>query len=348
LVYDSKTLPYSRWKTAWKATIVMSYGLGMLGLMCAIKAFLGRCKSLGWIHTRYKSLSFAQQRNVCLYIAHLLLDTTVVVVLWQVAIQTMFGFNEAGAETGTGHMCLFVYLTTFYLLELTWRHSVDTMLILHHVGTIVIITVFAGQLTQFTYRFGNALVIMAIFAILEQPTYLALLLKRMLPASNPWVPGSMKIAVYLWFVGKLSSVAFATWAMYRDWAVMPMWAKVWFVVTWVLATAVQLWSGTVQWGIYKQCLHNYKQTVKLNLTKKELLSVLKEEEMEHRKSLSIDAIGGSASGSRSPGSSADIAAGDGSSDVSCDGVVNVAEGEGSASGGAPRVQLMHRVNSNIY
>ena len=325
----------------------MTYGLGMLGLMCTIKMILTHCQALGWIQQRFKSLSFAQQRNVCLYIAHLLLDSLVIGMMCKVVTQATLGFNEAGAETGTGHVCLFVYLTTFYLLELTWRHSVDTMLILHHVGTIVIITVFAGQLTQYTYRYGNALVIMAIFALLEQPTYLALLLKRMLPASSPWVPRSMKFAVYMWFPEKLSSVVFATWAMYRDWDVMPMWAKVWFVITWVLATAVQLWSGAVQWGIYKQCLYNYRETLKLNLAKKELLHALHKEERERKKSLDIDTDGGSGSGSESPGSSAGIAAGDGASDASCDGVVALGDGDGKTPR-TPRVQLMHRVNSNIY
>jgi hypothetical protein len=41
----------------------------------------------------------------------------------------------------------FTYLVACYALELTWRRSIDTMLAIHHISTIFIITLFSGEFT---------------------------------------------------------------------------------------------------------------------------------------------------------------------------------------------------------
>jgi hypothetical protein len=85
-----------------------------------------------------------QQRNVSLYITHLLLDTAALMYAWQAMIETWLGLSETTGVTRTGSWG-FNYIVCCYVLELTWRRSVDTMLAVHHVGTIVIILLYAGE-----------------------------------------------------------------------------------------------------------------------------------------------------------------------------------------------------------
>jgi hypothetical protein len=157
-----------------------------------------------------------------------------------------------------GGWVLFDYLVAFYLVELIWRGSPDLMLVIHHVGTILAITVLASEMVQYTYRFGASLVIIALFAILEQPTYVALLLKRMLHANNPLVPLSMAAAAYSWFALKGLSVVLGVLSLRRDWGVMPHWARVNFIMVWVVATIIQMWSGWIQLGIYEGTRRRYQ------------------------------------------------------------------------------------------
>jgi Ethanolamine utilization protein EutJ (predicted chaperonin) len=85
-----------------------------------------------------------QQRNVSLYITHLLLDTAALIYVWQAMIEIWLGLSETTGVTSTGSRG-FNYIVACYALELTWRRSVDTMLAVHHVGTIVIILLYAGE-----------------------------------------------------------------------------------------------------------------------------------------------------------------------------------------------------------
>jgi hypothetical protein len=164
----------------------------------------------------------------------------------------------SGAEVALGGWILFDYLVAFYLVELIWRGSPDLMLVIHHVGTILAITILASELVQYTYRFGASLVIIAVFAILEQPTYVALLLKRMLHAGNPLVPLSMAAAAYSWFALKGLSVVLGVASLRRDWGVTPHWARVNFIVVWIAVTIIQMWSGFIQLGIYQGTRRRYQ------------------------------------------------------------------------------------------
>lgn len=87
-----------------------------------------------------------QQRNVSLYIMHLILDTAVLVCVFQPMIELWLGLTETTADVRAG-VWGFTYLVACYALELTWRLSVDTMLAVHHIGTITIILLYAGELT---------------------------------------------------------------------------------------------------------------------------------------------------------------------------------------------------------
>lgn len=44
----------------------------------------------------------------------------------------------------------FTYIVSCYVLELTWRRQVNTMLFVHHIGTVSMILVFGGELAVST------------------------------------------------------------------------------------------------------------------------------------------------------------------------------------------------------
>jgi hypothetical protein len=74
------------------------------------------------------------------------LDTAVLLYALQPLIELMSGLTDSAAGVQPGMWGL-TYLVGCYALELTWRRSIDTMLALHHTGTIVIILMYAGELT---------------------------------------------------------------------------------------------------------------------------------------------------------------------------------------------------------
>lgn len=131
---------------AWKATHLI---LLMAAVWCCLWGFhtlLSSCKALGPIHRRFIALHAGQQRNVSLYLTHLLLDTLALAYVFQPMIELWLGLTETVAEVAPG-MYAFTYIVACYALELTWRRSIDTMLAIHHTGTITIILIYAGELT---------------------------------------------------------------------------------------------------------------------------------------------------------------------------------------------------------
>lgn len=99
-------------------------------------------------------LQTGQQRNVSLYVTHLLLDTAALIFVCRPMIELWLGLNEPAAAVRTGSWG-FTYIVSCYALELTWRRRIDTMLAVHHVGTIIIILLYAGE---FLVSFGAAAV----------------------------------------------------------------------------------------------------------------------------------------------------------------------------------------------
>lgn len=110
-----------------------------------------------------------------------------------------------------------------------------------------------------TARVANTIIVLGAFALMEQPTYVALLLKRMLPPTNRAVVTAARIGYISWFALKALSIAIAVRLLHEDWHLMPTWMKVNFVLTWIVASLVQGWSGLIQYGIYKQILRSYRK-----------------------------------------------------------------------------------------
>lgn len=83
-----------------------------------------------------------------------------------------------------------------------------------------------------TYRVANSIIVLAAFAVMEQPTYVALLLKRMLPSHSIHVVRAAKVGYISWFVVKGFSVLLAATMLIEDWHIMPVWIRVNFIITW--------------------------------------------------------------------------------------------------------------------
>jgi uncharacterized membrane protein YgcG len=112
-----------------------------------------------------------------------------------------------------------------------------------------------------TCRVANPIIVLAGFALMEQPTYIALLLKRMSPPTSRAVVIAARISYISWFALKALSVAIAVRLFYVDWHLMPTWIKVNFVLTWIVASSVQGWSGMIQYGIYKHIKRSYHKAI---------------------------------------------------------------------------------------
>jgi hypothetical protein len=130
----------------WKAShLVMQMAL-VLTCLRGFHTLLSTCTALGPIHSRFISLHAAQQRNVSLYLTHLVLDTAVLLYALQPMVELFSGLVETAAGVQPGMWGL-NYLVACYALELTWRRNIDTMLAIHHTGTIIIILLYAGELS---------------------------------------------------------------------------------------------------------------------------------------------------------------------------------------------------------
>jgi hypothetical protein len=145
-MYQEHSFPAAAWMGAWKATALIANMALVWSCLWGFQSLLSRCKALGPIHRRFVSLHAGQQRNVSLYLTHLLLDSLALVYVFRPMIELWFGLTETVAEVRVGVQA-FTYLVACYALELTWRRSIDTMLAIHHLGTISIILMFAGELT---------------------------------------------------------------------------------------------------------------------------------------------------------------------------------------------------------
>jgi hypothetical protein len=83
-----------------------------------------------------------------------------------------------------------------------------------------------------SYRLGNSMIVLPEFALLEQPTYVALLLKRMLPSSSRHVVNAARVGYISWFVSKGASVVLAAALLRKDWPIMPGWVRAAYLSTW--------------------------------------------------------------------------------------------------------------------
>jgi hypothetical protein len=145
-MYQEHSFPAAAWMGGWKATHLMVLMAAVWTCLKVVHTLLSSCKALGPIHRRFRALPTAQQRNVSLYVTHLLLDTAVLFYVAFTLLHLWLGITETTGETRRGLWKL-TYLVACYTLELTWRHSIDPMLAVQHIGTIVAILMFAGELT---------------------------------------------------------------------------------------------------------------------------------------------------------------------------------------------------------
>lgn len=145
-MYQEHSFPSASWMGGWKATHLVMLMAAVWCCLWGFQTLLSTCTALGPIHRRFVSLHAGQQRNVALYLTHLVLDTAALLFVFQPMIELWLGLTETVAEVQSG-MWGFTYLVACYALELTWRRSIDTMLAIHHTGTIIIILLYAGELT---------------------------------------------------------------------------------------------------------------------------------------------------------------------------------------------------------
>lgn len=79
---------------------------------------------------------------------------------------------------------------------------------------------------------ANNIIVLAAFALMEQPTYVALLLKRMMPGHSKHVVRAAHIGYISWFLLKGASVLLAASMFVEDWHLMPVWIRWNFLATW--------------------------------------------------------------------------------------------------------------------
>lgn len=145
-MYDEHSFPKGAWMGGWKATRLVLQMAAVLALLWGSQTVLATCRFLGSWHKHFQLLHPGQQRNVSVYITHLILDTACLLVVGRPAVELWFGLSETTADVLAGEFA-FTYLVACYLLELTWRRSVDTMLAVHHIGTVAVVLLYAGELT---------------------------------------------------------------------------------------------------------------------------------------------------------------------------------------------------------
>jgi hypothetical protein len=83
-----------------------------------------------------------------------------------------------------------------------------------------------------TYRVANNIIVLASFAVMEQPTYVALLLKRLMPSHSIHVVRAARVGYISWFLLKGLSVLLAATMFVEDWHKMPTWVRLNFLLTW--------------------------------------------------------------------------------------------------------------------
>jgi hypothetical protein len=255
-IFSPRSLPpfdgaSPRLYSGYKASIVLFWALLLTAFLWSVSALLGNCPRLGTLHTAYCALSPQNKRNMVVYVMHLVFDALLLLVWTEPVFGGFCGCTETGPSHGWLLGVILMYIVVAYLLELVWRARIDTLLALHHVVTILIIATMFGEVSSEIYLVADAVIVLGVFALLEQPTFVALLLKRTLPIGSPHTTRAWVVAVWAWFASKTFSVVLATKFVIRDWHMMPNWARSSYIVLWTIIYAIQIWSGCIQMSILK-------------------------------------------------------------------------------------------------
>jgi hypothetical protein len=230
----------------YNGSIIVFWILAISGFLWACSLLLTKCTWLGPVHKAFCKQSLPARRNIPVYIMHIVVDTVLIAVWFEAIVGGFCGCTETAPASGRYLGFVLLYIVVAYAIELVWRVGISAMLAIHHVATILIIAVMAGEILADLYQFTDPAVVLAVSALLEQPTYVALLLQRFLPVGSVHTARAWFAAVLLWFLLKTLSVPLAAWLIARDWSIMPPWVRGMYIGVWVLMYGVQVWSGFIQ------------------------------------------------------------------------------------------------------
>lgn len=224
--------------------------------LLSVLAFLWLCHQLllqpwmGPLHRAYCSQQPNVQRNIPLYILHVVVDPILVAWLFPTVFAGWWGCTESILTRPPLFGIMLQYIIAAYAVELVWKLKLDHMLAVHHICTIVGIALMAGELAAHLCRAADAAILLAMFALLEQPSNMALLLHRMLPEGSRVVLWAWRVALVLGLSLKVASLALCAWLIKRDWAFMPPVAGVLYAGLWVCFCVIQASMGRTRMDVY--------------------------------------------------------------------------------------------------
>lgn len=224
-------------------------GTMMVSLLLLVSAFLWGVTSLleqpwmGPISAAYLLQPPSVQRNIPIYILHIFVDPLMFIAASDTLFAGWCGCTETVPTSPFLIGLLLQYIIASYTAELVWRAKVDVLQGVHHTATILIVAVLAGECAHYLYRAADAVVVLGVFALLEQPTNIAMLVQRMLPEGSRYTSWAWQFAAVLGLILKAVSLLLAAWLVYRDRALMPAWVHAVVVIVCLAICIIQALSG---------------------------------------------------------------------------------------------------------
>jgi uncharacterized membrane protein (UPF0136 family) len=245
IILSTKITPSSTLGSVSAPTSTGSSGLSRLVAIAASSRL-----AVVHIQTTYRQMAVHHQRNVCVYVMHVVLDT-ILLGFWVGPLTIAWcGCNETVALV-TLVQCGMAFIVASYLVELTWRTRHNKMIVAHHVLTIAVIVTFAMDLAWRTRVAPDPLVLLALFAVMEQPTFVALLLHRFCPRTVHVVRAWL-VAFWCWVVFKLASVGGAIYFLHKEWDQLPAWLAACYVFSWAALGSLEGHAAYVHWRLYQR------------------------------------------------------------------------------------------------
>lgn len=229
--------------------VLVFWMMFVLGFLWTCSLLLQHCTWLGAVHTAYCSQSLIVRRNVPLYMLHILVDPVLAAVWLRVLVAGWCGCTETLLTSD--RLCGFIllYVVVAYVVELAWRARVDALLAFHHSCTIVAIV---GLLTLCAVDFNasaDGVLVYGAFALLEQPTAVALLLQHILPEGRAHTAAAWRVSVGLGFGLKTLSLVLSALLVARDWSLMPVVIRCAYTAGWLLYCGIQVLTGYARYSI---------------------------------------------------------------------------------------------------
>lgn len=240
----------------------------VIGLLLFVSGFLWCCSALlahhapDAIRAAYRRQPAPIRRNIPVYLVHIVLDPVTVILLFPPMLAGWMGCTETILTSPGLVGFMLQYLAVSYAVELMWKVRVDSVQALHHVCTIVCIAVLAGEAAPYLYRSADAVLLLAYFALLEQPTNLAMLAQRLLPEGSAVTAKIWRVALVLGLLLKTVSLCLAGWLIWRDRGLMPGWAAKLLFVVWIGMGIVQALSGRSRLMVCRKAVQSAEQPFK--------------------------------------------------------------------------------------